>query len=75
MLPTVLFLDGKPGLIDRSCVSALPITAEFADWSATAEERLRRPHLDLLVAVDAPDAPNASIFFEQLTAKPPSHPT
>src|SRR6516165_7879233 len=75
MLPTVLFLDGRPGLIDRSCVSALPITAEFADWSATAEERLRRPHLDLLVAVDAPDAPNASIFFEQLTAKPPCHPT
>ena len=75
MLPTVLFLDGKPGLIDRSCVSALPITAEFADWSAAAEERLRRPHLDLLVAVDAPDAPNASTFFEQLAAKPPCHPT
>ena len=75
MLPTVLFLDGRPGLIDRSCVSALPITVEFADWSAAAEERLRRPDLDLLVAVDAPNAPNASTFFEQLTANPPCHPT
>jgi two-component system response regulator GlrR len=75
MLPTVLFLDGRPGLIDMSYVSALPITAEFADWNVTTEERLRRPDLDLLVAVDAPDTPNASTFFEQLSAKPPRHPT
>jgi two-component system response regulator GlrR len=75
MLPTVLFLDGRPGLIDRSCLSALPITAEFADWSASTEARVRRPDLDLLVAVDAPDAPYSSTFFEQLTSNPPCHPT
>ena len=75
MLPTVLFLDARPGLIDRSCVAALPITAEFADWSAPAEERLRRPHHDLLVAVDVPHSPNARSFFERLVAKPPYHPT
>src|SRR5262245_54149644 len=75
MFPTVLFLDGTPGLIARSSVSALPIAAEFADWSPSAEERLRRPDLDLLVAVDAPESPCARTFFEQLPAKPPCHPT
>jgi DNA-binding NtrC family response regulator len=75
MWPTVLFLDERPGLIDRSCVAALPITAEFADWSASAEERLHRPDLDLLVAVDVPDSPSARSFFERLAAKPPCHPT
>jgi DNA-binding NtrC family response regulator len=75
MFPTVLFLDGTPGLIDRNSVSALPIAAEFADWSPSAEERLRRPDLDLLVAVDAPDSPCARTFFEQLPSKPPCHPT